>query len=217
MKCKKCETEFKKRFYLNGKRYDYRKRIHCYNCKPLRMIIYNKELVIYLYGSEDNYNNELLQHKEQNLAQLEKNKKSSKRIYKECEDCKKAFNIRLTEKICRNCKRKNYRRIKQWATKIAFIEYKGGKCQQCGWVPKDKADYVCLDFHHRDPSTKEFNLSRIKSYSDGKIIRELLKCDLLCVLCHRKHHQVYKYNGEELIEVLKYAKNIKLKLSTTPS
>lgn len=36
-----------------------------------------------------------------------------------------------------------------------FIDYKGGKCQICGYNKCIRA----LDFHHRDPEKKDFGLS----------------------------------------------------------
>lgn len=39
--------------------------------------------------------------------------------------------------------------------KIKAIEYKGGKCEICGY---DKC-VDALDFHHLDPSEKEFRIS----------------------------------------------------------
>lgn len=46
-----------------------------------------------------------------------------------------------------------------------------------------------LDFHHREPKTKEFGLSiRGLTRSWDKIKLELDKCDLLCANCHRELH-----------------------------
>ena len=39
--------------------------------------------------------------------------------------------------------------------KHKLIQYKGGKCQKCGY---DKCEGA-LQFHHRDPKEKEFTLS----------------------------------------------------------
>ncbi len=73
----------------------------------------------------------------------------------------------------------NRRRI----LKQRSIEYKGGKCQICGY----KRFQGALDLHHIDPKTKEFGIS-YKGYSRSwvKIQTELDKCILVCANCHRE-------------------------------
>lgn len=72
------------------------------------------------------------------------------------------------------------RRLKQEA-----INYLGGKCKRCGY---DKCQ-AAFDFHHRDPSEKEFTLAHLKTTAfNDKIKKELDKCDLLCANCHREVH-----------------------------
>lgn len=57
-------------------------------------------------------------------------------------------------------------------------------CQVCS-----EREAVCLDFHHRDPSTKLFLVSgQHTGYRLGRIIEEMLKCSVLCSNCHRKVH-----------------------------
>lgn len=70
--------------------------------------------------------------------------------------------------------------------KIKSIEYLGNKCKDCNL--KDTCPDI-YDFHHVDPSKKDFNISRnghIKSWDNLKI--ELDKCILLCANCHRRRH-----------------------------
>lgn len=45
-----------------------------------------------------------------------------------------------------------------------------------------------LDFHHRDPSEKEFDWNKLRKRSWESIAFELDKCDLLCSNCHRESH-----------------------------
>lgn len=47
---------------------------------------------------------------------------------------------------------------------------------------------ACLDFHHREPSNKSFNVSQGPNsrYSVSRILEEAEKCDVLCSNCHRK-------------------------------
>lgn len=69
--------------------------------------------------------------------------------------------------------------------KESCVEYKGGKCEDCGYNKCIGA----LEFHHLDDDSKEFNISskRNNGISDS-IIKELDKCALLCANCHRERH-----------------------------
>lgn len=69
--------------------------------------------------------------------------------------------------------------------KVMAVEYKGGKCELCGY---DRC-VAAMEFHHRDPSQKDFAISangHTKSFE--KIKKELDKCALLCANCHREVH-----------------------------
>lgn len=56
------------------------------------------------------------------------------------------------------------------------------KCEQCG-----ENHPQCLEFHHVDPSQKDFMISKIR-FSSQKLKKELEKCIVLCSNCHRKLH-----------------------------
>lgn len=67
------------------------------------------------------------------------------------------------------------------------IEYKCLDCSVTG-------EYGLLDFHHRDPTSKLFEIGQSNkstySYSTfkEKMATEILKCDILCPTCHRRRH-----------------------------
>jgi hypothetical protein len=69
-------------------------------------------------------------------------------------------------------------------TKRLCIEYKGGKCEKCGYDKYDGA----LEFHHLDPSKKDFEISKKKATNIDSLKPELDKCILLCSNCHRELH-----------------------------
>lgn len=78
--------------------------------------------------------------------------------------------------------------------KLDCIEYKGGKCQKCGY---DKCQ-AALDFHHRNPNEKDFPICQrygSRKFND-KIKKELDKCDLLCANCHREEHWAIRLDSE---------------------
>jgi hypothetical protein len=83
-------------------------------------------------------------------------------------------------------------------TKKKLIEYKGGKCQSCGY---DKDCPSAYDFHHRDPTKKDFTISK-KSWSIERLKNEIDKCDLLCRNCHAEvHWQLINDNRKERLKL----------------
>jgi len=42
-----------------------------------------------------------------------------------------------------------------------------------------------MDFHHREPTNKTFDISQHNHRMWHKIATELQKCDILCANCHR--------------------------------
>jgi hypothetical protein len=106
---------------------------------------------------------------------------------------------------CKECDKINTI-LRQIIYKELCLEYKGGKCQKCGYNK-----YVgALEFHHRDPSQKNFNISATKLRKfDNKTIGELDKCDILCANCHREAHNIHDI--EKLKNTWKKYKEQKLK------
>ena len=76
--------------------------------------------------------------------------------------------------------------------KWEIIQERGGKCEKCGY---DKC-VGALEFHHTDPSQKDFGIAN-KGYTRSweKVRLELDKCILVCANCHREIH--YKDNNYE--------------------
>lgn len=71
--------------------------------------------------------------------------------------------------------------------KISLVKSFGNHCALCG---KEYPEYV-YDFHHIDPSTKEFGISENGlTQSKEKTFQEAKKCVMLCSNCHRVvHHE----------------------------
>lgn len=107
-----------------------------------------------------------------------------------CAKCKQPFFVKknaTTRKYCYNCvpeiaksgaqQRKIY---KKWG-----LKYKGSKCQCCGYNKCSEA----LEFHHIDPSQKDFSISdRDLTLDWDTVKKELDKCVLVCSNCHREIH-----------------------------
>jgi len=68
--------------------------------------------------------------------------------------------------------------------KVELVEYKGGKCEHCGYNKSVRA----LTFHHLDPTKKDFAISG-KSWSMDKLTKEVDKCIMLCANCHAEEHE----------------------------
>lgn len=61
---------------------------------------------------------------------------------------------------------------------------KGNTCHDCG----RKCEPTKLSFHHRDPATKRFMISRgaARGMSWGALLTEIAQCDPLCHRCHSR-------------------------------
>lgn len=100
---------------------------------------------------------------------------------------------------CKQCATNKAKKI-QYDFKRKCLEYKETlECIACGY---DKHQAV-LDFHHLDPTQKEFNLSKIKGNSELslEIKQELDKCIVLCSNCHREIHlNLIEYKDNKIIK-----------------
>lgn len=43
----------------------------------------------------------------------------------------------------------------------------------------------CMDFDHRDPTSKKFTVAQYMCHPLVKILKEVEKCDIVCSNCHR--------------------------------
>lgn len=85
---------------------------------------------------------------------------------------------------CCKCMSEAVQRRRVKLKKLA-VEYKGGSCEHCGY---NKMQEV-LEFHHKDPTQKDFGISakgHTRSFESIKV--ELDKCVMLCANCHREEH-----------------------------
>jgi hypothetical protein len=86
------------------------------------------------------------------------------------------------------------------------IDYKGGSCERCGYNKCPAA----LEFHHTDPTQKDFSISHTKNANLNDTIRlELDKCIVLCANCHREEHWSGKLDTINLTHLYKKPKVIK--------
>ena len=83
---------------------------------------------------------------------------------------------------CRKCHGKDIAKRLADAREFA-IEYKGGKCEHCGYNKCRSA----LEFHHKDPTQKD--PQGLRAIKKERLIAEVDKCILLCANCHREEHE----------------------------
>jgi predicted HNH restriction endonuclease len=102
-----------------------------------------------------------------------------------CNSCKREYVYSRksghTKTKCNTCL-VNDRRFK---VKEDCLNYLGNKCSICGYDKCKRA----LEFHHIDPSKKEFIISGSHCRSWEKIKQELDKCILVCSNCHAELHE----------------------------
>lgn len=170
--CKNCNKPFSNYEKVNGKTVHLESRKFCLDCSP-----YGKHNTIQLHNLKD-YGHVFT---ENNIN------------YKICPRCKNQFEVNPTNffikkngqphPYCRKCHRLNgTERIRN--IKIKCINYKGGKCQICGY-----SKYMgALDFHHLNPEEKDFIIGEHRNIPFDKLKIELDKCIILCSNCHREFH-----------------------------
>lgn len=80
---------------------------------------------------------------------------------------------------CQTCIQK----IRRLRLKIMLVQLLGGKCLKCSWF----GPVAGFEFHHPNDD-KEFTLGRALQKSWKSVVREAMKCELLCSICHNIEH-----------------------------
>jgi len=114
----------------------------------------------------------------------------------ECLGCKKEIQVLLRNRyqFCDDCGKNANNRIKIY--RQMSIDEKGGKCEICGY----NRCIASLEFHHRDPSEKEYAWRDLGSCSLETIKKEMGKCILLCSNCHKEIHYLNKDEFKQRIQ-----------------
>ena len=103
-----------------------------------------------------------------------------------CEKIKPIFYFGKKRYDCRDCRStiqspKNKKRKRD--IKIQCVNYLGGECIRCGYKLPE-----AIDFHHIDPSKKEFGVAEVNFKFNELLKAELRKCAPLCKNCHAEFH-----------------------------
>ena len=160
--CKGCNSEFSRYATVNGKQRNLEKRKYCLICNP--------------YGKNKCSGPKRKNEESKSIPYFKEDGKRNVH----CNKCNKLFFTKNRIYICPGCtSRENRRKNKRKA-----VNYKGGKCESCGY--NECLD--CLCFHHIDPSKKDFTVSLLWLKKWELIEAEIKKCTLLCNNCHCKIH-----------------------------
>lgn len=117
------------------------------------------------------------------ISEFTKSASRSDGVQPYCSECMKLYRI----EYYRRNKNSHYLRNKKMEAKLRayVIEIKKGKCTDC---PNSFPDEPWLmEFDHREPSKKSNDISYFVKNGSIKLLQEELdKCDLVCVICHRR-------------------------------
>ena len=117
---------------------------------------------------------------------IEKERLRKRKWYKE--------NVEKSRLKCKKYREENYvelnekRRKKIRERKDKLVQLKGGRCEHCQQSFSHPHVY---DFHHKDPTTKEFSIGFALTrtgISIEDLLKEVDKCLMLCANCHRIEH-----------------------------
>lgn len=84
----------------------------------------------------------------------------------------------------RKGKAERRKRVKEKHLKYVYNLKKESGCEICG-----NRKIENLTFHHRNRKTKTHRISNLYGRSWTKLLNEILKCDIVCLKCHRKIHR----------------------------
>ena len=122
-------------------------------------------------------------------------------MLKICEICNQDYETNSHSRIyCYKCSgestrndyltRKHQKTILRRSMKLQAIKLLGNKCSICGY---DRC-IDALEFHHKNPSEKEFKLGSGNTISWKEYKAEVMKCILVCSNCHKEIHSKLGYN-----------------------
>ena len=168
MVCKKCGSVFPRRTIIDGKKVDLGSyRVHCLDCLPYNPGCKRRRNIKCKNCGKIIPAHAVVDGKRRNL---------SRRKY--CLECSPFGSTYYRRKNSggkppthMTNRRSGWLRKKRHAFKKRVVEYLGGHCSSCGY----DENYATLIPHHRDPETKEMNISEMTNWKWEKVRMELDK------------------------------------------
>ena len=211
--CQQCGAEFPAVLVLAGKRRDLHGRKNCVDCRPYRAlkrprkpVIRAAKALICAACGKPFPAKQVIDGRVRSLYR--------RRFCLECSPfgthntSKIPFAIRNSEEL-RQARRErrlaSFRRSlhkRRRKRKRDLVDIYGGRCVDCGYSTCAEA----LQFHHRDPSTKDFRLGEFNG-SLARLREEAEKCDLVCANCHQLRHSIEaKANSARVVQLRRETK-----------
>lgn len=104
---------------------------------------------------------------------------------------------KLAQRLCKACVReKEKQRYKNHKQELNNYKIEHS-CAKCGCNK-----FYVIDFHHIDPSIKDFTIASNPRKSMKSLIKELEKCIPLCSNCHREFHYLEREKNITIQEYL---------------
>ena len=195
--CVICGANFPVEIRLNGRRCDLRGRKHCLECRPYqplrnprKPVLRPPKSLVCLACGRAFPAKMVIDGKMRSLYRRSFCLACSP--FGDHNTSKVPLGLRSTEvaaKARRERRREQFRRSlrkRRRQRKADLVAAYGGRCVDCGYSTCPEA----LQFHHRDPLTKDFGLGHFNG-SLARLIAEAAKCDLVCSNCHRIRHARY--------------------------
>ena len=120
---------------------------------------------------------------EKELSDFRKDKSRKDGVMSSCKQCMRQF-YRSQYTIAYGDKYAVANKERRANQAAMLKEYKSKlKCLLC-----EERESICLEFHHTDPTTKEFGVGASMGRNWETIVQEIEKCVCLCSNCHKKVH-----------------------------
>jgi hypothetical protein len=119
---------------------------------------------------------------EKQLTEFRKDKSQTKGYQHLCKLCARNRSNAHYQKYRESILARNKKRSEDVWKYIREYKEKNS-CICCG-----EKEIICLDFHHVDPTQKDFQLSSATTQSLENVQTEINKCVLVCKNCHAKIH-----------------------------
>lgn len=120
--------------------------------------------------------------KKKKKSDFSKNKEKPDGLNIYCRECQKVYRAEMYSRYSKKARariKQRKKELKDW-----YISFKKTlQCDECG-----DSRYYVLDFHHTDPKSKKMDIAQMirNGYSLANIMKEILKCKVLCSNCHRE-------------------------------
>lgn len=116
-----------------------------------------------------------------------------------CNKCGKELPIDMFEKgraVCKECRKLYRKQMRKAHPEIHNAQNKRSQKRKTVWLYSLKKKCIicgesepcCIDFHHVDPTEKDFTIGKRRSRGRDKLYEEIKKCVCVCSNCHRKIH-----------------------------